>query len=62
MKQDIIIILDCGSTQNARLARSIRALGVYSEIYNYDTSLATLNSIANLKGCIINKGPNTDVN
>ncbi len=62
MKQDIIIILDCGSTQNARLARSIRALGVYSEIYNYDTPLATLNSIANLKGCIINKGPNTDVN
>lgn len=29
MKQDLIIILDLGSTQNTVLARNIRDLGVY---------------------------------
>lgn len=57
MKQDIIIILDCGSTENARLARIVREEGVYSEIFNYDTTLAELKKIENLKGLIINKGP-----
>ena len=33
MKQDMILILDLGSEENPRLAREIRALGVYSEIY-----------------------------
>lgn len=32
MKQDMIVILDLGSEENPRLAREIRALGVYSEI------------------------------
>ena len=32
MTQDRIIILDLGSDENPRLAREIRALGVYSEI------------------------------
>ena len=32
MKQDMILILDLGSEENPRLAREIRALGVYSEI------------------------------
>ena len=30
MKQDMIVILDLGSTENTVLARAIRALGVYS--------------------------------
>ena len=29
MKQDMIVILDLGSTENTVLARAIRALGVY---------------------------------
>ena len=29
MKQDMIVILDLGSTQNTVLARQIRDLGVY---------------------------------
>lgn len=33
MKQDMIVILDLGSTENTVLAREIRAMGVYSEIY-----------------------------
>ena len=36
MKQDLIAILDVGSEENSRLARAIRALGVYSEIYPHD--------------------------
>lgn len=36
MKQDMIVILDLGSTENTRLAREIRAVGVYSEIYPHD--------------------------
>ena len=40
MKQDMIVILDLGSEENPRLAREIRALGVYSEIYPHDITLA----------------------
>ncbi len=58
MKQDIIIILDLGSEENARVARAIRALGVYSEIYPHDTKLDVLKRISNLKGLIVNGGPN----
>ena len=36
MKQDMIVILDLGSTENTTLARAIRDLGVYSEIYPHD--------------------------
>ena len=38
MKQDMILILDLGSEQNPQIAREIRALGVYSEIYPHDIS------------------------
>ena len=39
MKQDMIVILDLGCTENTATARAIRALGVYSEIYPHDLSL-----------------------
>lgn len=42
MKQDMIVILDLGSHENTVLARAIRALGVYSEIYR--TTLRLKNS------------------
>lgn len=32
MKQDLILILDLGSTENTIVAREVRELGVYSEI------------------------------
>ena len=32
MKQDMIVILDLGSTENTVVARAIRDMGVYSEI------------------------------
>ena len=36
MKQDMIVILDLGSTENTVIARDIRSLGVYSEIHPHD--------------------------
>ena len=42
MKQDMIAVLDLGSTKNTELARAIRALGVYSEIYPHDITAEDL--------------------
>ena len=58
MKQDMIVILDLGSHENTVLARAIRALGVYSEIYPHDITVDELKTLPNVKGIIINGGPN----
>lgn len=58
MKQDMIVILDLGSTENSALARAIRKLGVYSEIYPHDITGEELKSIPNVKGVILNGGEN----
>ncbi len=58
MKQDMIVILDLGSEENPRLAREIRALGVYSEIYPHDITKAELAALPNVKGIILNGGVN----
>ena len=58
MKQDMILILDLGSEQNAQIAREIRALGVYSEIHPHDLTLAEVKALPNVKGIILNGGPN----
>ena len=54
MKQDMIVILDLGSHENTVLARAIRALGVYSEIYPHDITVEELKALPNVKGIIIN--------
>lgn len=58
MKQDMIVILDLGSEENPRLAREIRALGVYSEIHPHDITGEELAALPNVKGVILNGGPN----
>ena len=58
MKQDMIVILDLGSHENTVLARAIRALGIYSEIYPHDITVDQLKALPNVKGIIINGGPN----
>ena len=58
MKQDRIVILDLGSTENTTIARAVRALGVYSEIYPHDISAAELAALPGVKGVIVNGGPN----
>ncbi len=62
MKQDMIVIIDLGSEENSALAREIRALGVYSEIYPHDITLAELKANDSIKGVILNGGPNNIVN
>lgn len=58
MKQDMIAILDLGSTENTVLARRIRELGVYSEIHPHDITAKDLKNLDNVKGVILNGGEN----
>ena len=58
MKQDMIVILDMGSTENTVLARQIRNLGVYSEIHPHDITIDELKALDNIKGIILNGGEN----
>ena len=58
MKQDMIAILDLGSTKNTVLARAIRALGVYSEIHPHDISPERLAALPNVKGVVLFGGEN----
>ncbi len=58
MKQDMIVILDLGSTENTVLAREIRAMGVYSEIYSHDITAEELKALPNVKGVILFGGEN----
>ena len=58
MKQDLIVILDLGSTQNTVIARQIRDLGVYSEIHPHDITAEELKAFSNVKGIILNGGEN----
>ena len=58
MQQDMILILDLGSTENPKIAREIRALGVYTEIHPHDITAEALAALPNVKGIILNGGPN----
>lgn len=58
MKQDMIAILDLGSTENTVVARAIRDMGVYSEIYPHDIAPGELKALGNVKGIILNGGEN----
>ncbi len=62
MKQDMIAVVDLGSTRNTDVARAVRALGVYSEICNYDITKEELLALPGVKGVIANGGPNDVVN
>lgn len=58
MKQDMIVILDLGSTENTVLARQVRDMGVYSEIHPHDITADELKALDNVKGIILNGGEN----
>ncbi len=58
MKQDMIVILDLGSEENPKIAREIRALGVYTEIHPHDITEQELAALPGVKGIILNGGPN----
>ena len=52
MKQDLIVILDLGSTQNTVIAREIRDLGVYSEIHPHDITAEELKALDKVKDIV----------
>lgn len=58
MKQDMIVILDLGSTENTVIARQIRDMGIYTEIHPHDITKAELSALNNVKGIILNGGEN----
>lgn len=58
MKQDMIVVLDMGSTRNTDVARAVRSLGVYSEICNFDVTADELKAMPNVRGVVANGGPN----
>jgi len=58
MKQDMIVVIDMGGERNAYIAREIRAQGVYSEIHPHDLTAEQLALLPNVRGFILNGGPN----
>lgn len=54
--EDFIIVLDFGGQYNQLIARRIRDLGVYSELWPYDTSIEKIKA-ANPKGIVFSGGP-----
>ena len=55
---DKILIIDFGSQYTQLIARRVRELGVYCEIYNHQTSLQSIKDF-NAKGIILSGGPET---
>lgn len=62
MKQDKILLLDLGGTDNSAIARQIRSLGVYSEILPHDITAEEITAMGNVKGIVLCGGENRVVN
>lgn len=56
MKENKILIIDCGSQYTQLIARRVRELGVFSEILFWDAPIEKIKS-SNAKGIIISGGP-----
>ncbi len=61
MARSMIAILDLGSTENAAIAREIRALGMYSEIFAHDIEPEALKNLPGICGIVVNGGENNVV-
>ena len=59
MSLDKILIIDLGSTENAKLARMIRDLHVFSLVANYDITLEEVKALGDVKGIIYNANRST---
>lgn len=56
MKENKILIIDCGSQYTQLIARRVRELGVFSEILFWDAPIEKIRN-SNAKGIIISGGP-----
>lgn len=57
MTQDTIAVIDLGSRENDRLARELNELGLNCVLRPHTITAAELEEIPNLKGVILNGGP-----
>lgn len=58
MRQETILIVDLGGTENSVIARMIRGMGVYSEICAHDITPDEIARMPQVKGLIFAGGPN----
>lgn len=56
MKNEVVVVIDFGSPYNQLLTRSIRELGVYSELHPHTIEVSTLKEL-NPKAIILSGGP-----
>jgi len=54
--EDRILVIDFGSQYTQLIARRVREIGVYCEIYHYKTSLSVIKKF-NPQGIIFSGGP-----
>lgn len=62
MARDMIAVLNLGSRENERLLKEIQSLGVDSILYPHNITAEELDKLPNLKGIIVNGGPDHMVN
>ena len=58
MQQDRILVIDLGGTDNTKVARDIRSLGVYSEIHPHDLNKEDISRIPGIKGILMKMNMN----
>lgn len=59
MANEMILVLDFGSQYNQLIARSIRELGVYSELHPNNIKAADIKKLGDIKGIVFSGGPNS---
>lgn len=62
MDRDTIVLIDLGSNENDRLMRELQALGINCVVKSHTITIDELNAVPNVKGVILNGGPNRIVN
>ena len=60
MNKSVIAIIDVGSRENERLCAELSDLGVLPLMFHWDVTLAELQNNADIKGIIVNGGPDWD--
>lgn len=61
MARDMIAVLNLGSRENERLLKEIQSLGVDNILYPHNITAEELDKLPNLKGIIVNGGPDHTV-
>jgi GMP synthase (glutamine-hydrolysing) len=57
--QNKILVIDFGSQYNQLIVRTVRELGVYSEVVHHDININNIKNDHSIKGIIFSGGPNS---